>query len=142
MSNKLYIGFKGQNNSSAILVNSLSGQHCLLTNSYVGLKRDIDNLIADYDEVYLFGADKSLSDSFKIEQYAEKEGKQLTTILDLNEVIKRLSVSGIKSTISKKATNYLCNEAYWYLLEKYRGRAVLIHIPTIKHFRDIQPFVF
>ena len=142
MSNKLYIGFKGQNNSSAILVNSLSGQHCLLTNSYAGLKRDIDNLIADYDEVYLFGADKSLSDSFKIEQYAEKEGKQLTTILDLNEVVKRLSVSGMKSTISKKATHYLCNEAYWYLLEKYRGRAVLIHIPTLKHFRDIQPFVF
>lgn len=142
MSNKLYIGFKGQNNSSAILVNSLSGQHCLLTNSYAGLKRDIDNLIADYDVVYLFGADKSLSDSFKIEQYAEKEGKQLTTILDLNEVVKRLSVSGMKSTISKKATHYLCNEAYWYLLEKYRGRAVLIHIPTLKHFRDIQPFVF
>ena len=139
MSNKLYIGFKGQNNSSAILVNSLSGQHCLLTNSYAGLKRDIDNLIADYDEVYLFGADKSLSDSFKIEQYAEKEGKPLTTILDLNEVVKRLSVSGMKSTISKKATHYLCNEAYWYLLKKYCGRAALIHIPSIKHYSNIAP---
>ena len=139
--NKLYIGFKGQNNSSKIQVNSLSGQHSLLTNSFAGLKRDIDKLTVDYAEVYLFGADKSLTDSFRIEQYAEKEGKQLATILDLNKIVERLSVSGIKSTISKKATHYLCNEAYWYLLEKYQGRAVLIHIPTIKHFHNTTPLI-
>ena len=142
MSNTLYIGFKGRNNSSAILVNSLSGQHSLLTNSYAGLKRDIDNLPADYDEVYLFGADKSLSDTFRIEKYAEKDGKQLSTILDINELAERLSVSGIKSTISKKTSHYLCNEAYWHLIEKYQGRAVLIHIPTIKHFCNMAPLVF
>ena len=142
MKSTLYLGFKGHNNSSEILVNSLSGQHSLLTNSYTGLERDIDKLIEDYEEVYLFGADKSLSDSFRIEQYAEKEGKQLATILDLNEIEKLLSASGIKCTISKKATHYLCNEAYWYLLEKYKGRAVLIHIPTIKHFSDISSLVF
>ncbi len=142
MKKVLYIGFKGHNNSSAILVNSLSGQRSLLTTSYAGLKRDIEILPSDYDEVYLFGADKSLSDSFRIERYAEKEGKQLAAILDLNGLAERLSASGIKSTISKKATHYLCNEAYWYLLEKYRGRAVLIHIPTIKHFYNIAPLVF
>ena len=134
MNNALFIGFKGQNNASGILVNSLSGQHSLLTNSYVGLKRDIDKLAVDYDEVYLFGVDKSLLDSFRIEKYAEREGMKRTTILDLNEITERLSVSGIKSTISKKATHYLCNAAYWYLLEKYGGRAVLIHIPTIKYY--------
>ena len=142
MKSTLYLGFKGHNNSSGILVNLLSGQHSLLTNSYAGLKRDIDKLIADCDEVYLFGVDKSLSDSFRIEQYAEKEGKQLATILDLDMIEKRISASDIKCTISKKATHYLCNEAYWYLLEKYNGRAVLIHIPTIKHFSEITPFVF
>ena len=139
MKSTLYLGFKGHNNSSAILVNSLSGQHGLLTNSYAGLKRDIEKLIEDYEEVYLFGADKSLSDSFRIEQYAEKEGKQLATILDLSKIAERLAVSGIKSTISKTATHYLCNEAYWYLLEKYCGRAALIHIPSIKHYSNIAP---
>ena len=142
MKSTLYLGFKGHNNSSEILVNSLSGQHSLLTNSYAGLKRDIDKLIADYDEVYLFGVDKSLSDSFRIEQYAEKEGKQLVTMLDINEIVNRLSASGIKCTVSKKVTHYFCNEAYWHLLAKYKGRAVLIHIPTIKHFSEITPFVF
>lgn len=139
MNKVLYIGFKGKNNSSEILVNTLSGQHSLLTNSYSGLKRDIDKLDADYDEVYLFGTDKNLSDSFRIEQNAEIEGIQLATILDLSKIAERLAVSGIKSTISKTATHYLCNEAYWYLLKKYCGRAALIHIPSIKHYSNIAP---
>ena len=138
----LYVGFKGRNNSSEILVRSLPGQHILLTNSYAGLKRDIDKISTEHEEVYLFGADKSLSDSFRIERYAEKKGRRLVTVLDSNRLAERLSVSGIKSTISKDPTHYLCNEAYWHLLEKYRGRAVLIHIPTIKHFCNIPPLVF
>lgn len=117
-----------------MLVKSLSGQYSLLTNSFTGLKRDIDKLSADYDEVYLFGVDKSLSDSFRIEPYAEKDGVEMATTLDLNDIAEWLSASGIKSTISDKATHYLCNEAYWNLLEKFKGRAVLIHIPTVKHF--------
>ena len=134
---ELYIGFKGKNNSSAMLVSALPGQHFLLTNSFSGLKKDIDKLPADYDAVYLFGVDKNLSDSFRIEQYAAKENARLTTTLDLEAITKRLSDAGINSTISKTPTHYLCNEAYWYLLEKYQGRAVLVHIPTIKNFSRI-----
>ena len=43
-----FICFKGQNNSSSILVNALSQKHYLLTNSFDGLKKDIDKLPADY----------------------------------------------------------------------------------------------
>ncbi|MCR4677876.1 MAG: hypothetical protein K5679_03880 [Lachnospiraceae bacterium] len=134
---ELYIGFKGKNNTSAMLVSALSGQPFLLTNSFSGLKRDIDELPADYDAVYLFGVDKNLTDSFRIEQYAAKENARLTTTLNLEAITKRLSDAGINSTISKTPTYYLCNEAYWYLLVKYQGRAVLIHIPTIKNFSRI-----
>lgn len=133
----LYIGFKGKNNSSSILVNSLSSQGCLLTNSFAGLKKDIDNLSGDYDEVYLFGVDKTLTDSFRIEQCADRENIRLTTVLDLKVISERLSAAGIKSTLSDTPTHFLCNEAYWYLLEKYRGRAMLIHIPTIKNYLGI-----
>ncbi len=132
--NKLFIGFKGKNNSSAMLVNSFSGQNYLLTNSFDGLKKDIDKLPAEYDAVYLFGVDKDLTDSFRIEQIAEKDGKYLTTKLDLKSISDCFSASGIKNTISKVPTHYLCNEAYWHLLEKYEGKAVLIHIPTAKHY--------
>ena len=137
MTKVLYIGFKGKNNSSSLLVNSLSSQGCLLTNSFAGLKKDIDNLSGDYDEVYLFGVDKTLTDSFRIERSAERENTRLTTALDIKAVSERLSAAGIKSTLSDNPTHFLCNEAYWYLLEKYRGRAVLIHIPTIKNYMGI-----
>ena len=138
----LFIGFKGKNNSSAILVNSLSQQNYLLTNSFSGVKRDIDGLSDGYDEVYLFGVDKYLTDSFRIELCAEKENVKLKSILDLNEIKEQLKAVGIKSTISHNATHFLCNEAYWHLLKKYHGRVALIHIPTIKYFYNIKPLVF
>ena len=134
MKKNLYRGFKGKNNSSSMLVNSLSSQGCLLTNSFAGLKKDINNLSVDYDEVYLIGVDKTLTDSFRIEQCAERENTRLATAFDLKVISERLSAAGIKSTVSDTPTHFLCNEAYWYLLEKYRGRAVLIHIPTIKNY--------
>ena len=133
----LYIGFKGQNNSSSVLVNAMSQQHYLLTNSFSGLRKDIDQLSTECDAVYLFGVDKNLIDSFRIEQCAEKEGIRLTTKLDLKAISKRFSEAGIKCTISVTPTQYLCNEAYWYLLEKYLGKTVSIHIPTIKNYFNL-----
>ena len=130
----LFIGFKGKNNSSAMLVDHLSSHKFLLTYSFAGIKKDIDSLTAEYDKVYLFGADKNLTDSFRIEKCAERNGIQLSTILDTEDIRKKLAHAGITSTISDEPTHYLCNEAYWWLLEKYKGKAVLIHIPTIKHF--------
>ena len=138
----LFVGFKGKNNSSAILVNSLSQQNCLLTNSFSGVKRDIDSLPHEYDKVYLFGVDKYLTDSFRIELCAEKENVKLNSTLDIKEIKEQIKAAGIKSTISDNASHYLCNEAYWYLLKKYHGRVALIHIPTIKYFYNINPLVF
>jgi hypothetical protein len=136
MENTLFIGFKGNNNSSNILVSSLSSNHILLTNSFTGLKKDIEELSPDYDEVYLFGVNKNLSDSFSIECVAGKDGKRLKSELDLEELKERFASFMIKADISKVPSKYLCNEAYWYLLEKYKGNAVLIHIPTIKNFKE------
>ena len=126
--------FKGKNNSSGILVCLLSQQSCLLTNSFEGLKKDIDQIPSDYDEVYLFGADKNLRDSFLIERFAEKDGTQYASVLDLEELAKQFAFYGIKAELSAAPTGYLCNAAYGQLIEKYNGKAVLIHIPTIKHF--------
>ena len=133
----LCIGFKGKNNSSSALVNALSGQHYLLTNSFSGLKKDIDQLPIECDAVYLFGADKNLIDSFRIERSAEKEGTRLATKLDSEAISRCFSEAGINNTISETPTQYLCNEAYWYLLEKYHGKAALIHIPTIKNYYSL-----
>ena len=136
MKNTLFVGFKGKNNSSNILVSSVSSQPCLLTNSFTGLKKDIEELSSDYDEVYLFGVNKNLCDTFSIECFAEKDGKRLESKLDLEILQERFSSFRIKADISKVPSKYLCNGAYWYLLEKFKGNAVLIHIPTIKNFKE------
>ena len=60
MNSTLLIGFKGENNLSGELVKALGRDYCLLTNSFGGVKKDIDAIDAAYDSVILFGVDKNL----------------------------------------------------------------------------------
>lgn len=136
MNKILVIGFKGMNNSSKMLVEQLSSDHVLLTNSFSGLKRDIDSISTDYESVLLFGADKILTSTVRIEKCAGKDGEKIDSVIELKKVAESLEKSGIESYISEEPTAYLCNEAYWYLLKKYSGSVVLIHIPTIKHITN------
>lgn len=136
MEQRLYIGFKGKNNASSTMVRYLSKNPCLLTNSFGGVKRDIENLIDYYDYVLMFGVDKNLKNSVRIERVAEREGISLLSDLDLDDISKRLNVAGVKNCISNTPTHYLCNEAYWFSLQKFEGNVVFIHIPTIKNIGD------
>ena len=131
----LYIGFKVKNNASCILVKSISADSYLLTNSFEGLKKDIELLSRSYDSVILFGIDKNLFDTVRIEKVAEKETKEFSA-LNLDAISAQLDTVGISNYLSDKPTHYLCNEAYWYLLRKFNGRAVLIHIPSIKNINE------
>ena len=129
----LFVGFKGKSNASGLLVQSISSSHSLLTNSFAGLKKDIETINADCNPVYLFGVDKNLKDSLRIEKAAEKDSVRLETCLDTDTILEKLKASGIKACVSESPTQYLCNEAYWELLRKFGGRAVLIHMPTIRY---------
>ena len=137
MSKTLFVGFKGKNNSSGLLAESISPDHLLLTNSFAGLKRDIDSVSGEYDRVVLFGVDKNLTSNVRIEKAAVVNGEKITSILELEKIADALNFAGIQTLISDTPTAYLCNEAYMHLLEKYSGRAVLIHIPTIKNANDV-----
>ena len=134
--NTIYVCFKGKNNASFILAKSLSKDPYLLTNSFDGLKRDIENLSGELDRVFLFGVDKTLTDSIRIEKTAEKNGLRLQTVLDLNDIIDQMKKHNIKYRLADNPTRFFCNDAYWQLLSKYSGRALLIHIPTVKYFDD------
>jgi len=136
MEQRLYIGFKGKNNASSTLVECLSGSPYLLTNSFSGVKRDIECLADHYDYVLMFGVDKNLKNTVSIERVAEREGIRLCSDLDLGDISKRLTTAGVRNSISVIPTNYLCNEAYWFSLQKFRGKVVFIHIPTTKHIDD------
>ena len=90
---------------------------------------------AAYDCIIMFGIDKNLKNSVRIEQAAEKETVEFSA-LDLEEISVCLNNNGITNHICNKPTHYLCNEAYWFILRKFNGKAVFIHIPSIKNIDD------
>lgn len=133
MSKILPVGFKGKNNASRMLVEKLSSEYVLLTNSFSGLKKDIDSISSDCDCVWMFGVDKVLVSEVRIETCARKDGQTIVSVLQTDSIAKALADEGIVSEISDKPATYLCNEAYWYVLRKFSGRALFIHIPTIRY---------
>ena len=134
--NILYVGFKGMHNSSCQLVNSMQGNQYLLTNSFQGLKKDIDAIRTTYDMVLMFGLDQTLTESVRIEKCAQKDGHFVFTTADLSELSRKMEQYGIMFSISEQPTNYLCNEAYYEMLVKMECPVVLIHIPSLKYFTE------
>ena len=133
MSSTLFMGFKGKNNLSCLLAGQLSRECCLLTNSFSGVKKDIESIDTAYDCVILFGIDKNLAGTVRIERTAETDGIRYSSVLDLEKAAEAFHAAGLAAVISEAPTAYLCNEAYGHLLRKFSGRAVLIHIPTMKN---------
>lgn len=131
--NTLFVGFKGVNNASNKLVSLLNGDMLFLTNSFDGLAKDIQGLTSEYSEVYMFGIDKNLTASVRIESCAERNGCILTSNLFLNDIVEMLRINGVRSSISDSPTKYLCNDAYFRMLERVNGNAVFIHIPSGKN---------
>ena len=84
----------------------------------------------------MFGCDKSLKGGVRLERFAERNGIKLATSHDLVLLSEKLTDGGIANTISVTPTHYLYNEAYWYALKKFEGKAVFIHIPTIKNIDE------
>lgn len=133
MNSTLFLGFKGKNNLSCLLAGQMSRDCLLLTNSFGGLKKDIESIDTAYDCAILFGIDKNLAGTVRIERTAEKDGTRYASALNLEKTAEFFRAAGLAAEISETPTAYLCNEAYWHLLGKFSGKAVLIHIPTMKN---------
>lgn len=130
---KLYMGFKGSGNISGILARALSEDAVLLTNSFAGVKKDIEAIEESPETVYIFGLDKELRHEIRIETAAERSGIRLGSRLDIERMADSFVEAGIMNWISDAPTCYLCNEAYWYALERFQGRAVFIHVPPKRY---------
>lgn len=127
----LFIGFKGKNNTSAMLVRQLSKDSLLLTNSFAGLERDILSIAEVYNSICMFGVDKSLNGTVRIEQCAVLQGACASSTYDIQALSRKMVQHNIHHSISDIPTQYLCNAAYYHMLCKNRN-AVFIHIPSIK----------
>lgn len=134
--NILYVGFKGRHNSSCQLVSRLPGERLLLTNSFSGLRREIGGISRLYDAVYLFGLDKSLCGSVRVETCAEEAGHILYTLADVLELAHKFAVLGIPCAVSRQPSGYLCNAAYYRLLEKMPCPVLLVHIPPLRNLPE------
>lgn len=129
----LYVAFKGKGNSSNKIVSSFDGDKLFLTNSYMGLNRDIDSIHDTYDLVYMFGLDKQLRGDIRIDSVAAKDGVRLCSDIDLDAIMTKLNENGIAVSIGTTPTKYLCNEAYWCMLNKYDNHVVFFHVPSIRY---------
>ena len=136
MANILYIAFKGKNNSSCQLVSQMHADAFYLTNSFPGIKRDIDTLSMNYEKILMFGLDKNLHDAVRFERAAQKDGKLLYSSMDIEPYLTLANEMGISYTVSEAPGTYLCNEAYWYVLQKAECPVLFLHIPSTPHMSD------
>ncbi len=68
----LYVGFEVDGNYSKKIVCRLSDDELFLTNSYNGLKKDIDHINGTYDVVDMFGLEKRLKGNVRIDCVAQR----------------------------------------------------------------------
>ncbi len=132
----LFTGFKGRNNSSSILAEQLSSERLLLTNSFAGLQKGIESIDKEYDTVVMFGVDTTLTSSVRIERVASWDGIKRVSSLDLGWIADALNIAGLSTVISDTPTAYLCNAAYYHMLNKFSGKAVFIHVPPVRYVDD------
>ena len=132
----LYTGFKGKYNSSYQVLSRCSGETLALTNSFDGLKRDIMNITDTYDLVIMFGLDTKLRDVVRIEAVAEYDGIKKMTKIDCNTICRHMKETNIPCVVSETPTKYLCNAAYYHMLQKTDEKAVFVHIPSLKNMSE------
>ena len=132
----LYVAFKGNGNSSNKIVRNLNGDKLFLTNSYGGLKKDIDNINRTYDLVYMFGLDKNLKGNIRIDCVAQRDEVYLYSTVNVDSIAMKLNQNGIITNIGNTPIQSLCNEAYWYMLRKCNCHVIFIHVPSIRYVTE------
>ena len=132
----LYVAFKGNGNSSNKIVRNLNGDKLFLTNSYGGLKNDIDNINCTYDLVYMFGLDKNLKGNIRIDCVAQRDQVYLYSTVNVDSIAMKLNQNGIITNIGNTPIQSLCNEAYWYMLRKCNCQVIFIHVTSKKYVTE------
>ena len=134
----LYTGFRGKNNASCQLVELINpNDKVLLTNSFEGIKKDLDNIsLESYDLIIMFGINKNLKDKLIIEINSNLNLEYLNTKVNYDELKSMISDNDIEVDLNFKPTKYLCNYAYHNALLRNKN-SIFIHIPGISKITDI-----
>ena len=146
----LLTAFKGNNNSSKILLDSISGDNIrkkLLTNSFDACEQEIVEAISIFQPEYVisFGR-KPVINRLYIEPAACNECDCIRTNFDISVLEKSLSKHDLPYKVSSKLSNYLCNHAYYCglrYIEKNTAetKMIFIHIPDMKNIQNMDSVI-
>lgn len=142
----LLTAFKGNNNSSNVLLNRISSFYAerkLLTNSFDACRREIIEAISICrpDYVISFGI-KPVINRLYIEPEARSNGICISTNFNISYLTDNMKKYNLHFKLSSKPSNYLCNHVYWHGLDYIRRnmpetKMIFIHVPEIKRFQSI-----
>ncbi len=133
----LLVAFKGKHNTSYQLVSLFEENKLFLTNSFQGIDKDIENAdVEKYYHIIMFGLDKNLMEEIRIERIAKWDGSIKETNIDVDKIKEVFNANDIKCKVSEKSSKYLCNYAYYKMLEKANNNTIFIHIPGLKNMKN------
>lgn len=141
----LVAGFKGNNNSSKILLDNLTNNidKLYLENDKEESVNQLLNIAAIYDIILLFGQKPVLKNKISVERKATLNGNTICSHFDF-ENIKNFFDKKYPLKFSENAGTSYCNHLYYHGLKEFSGsknKIVFIHVPMLKNIDDMTSLV-
>lgn len=146
----LLTGFKGNNNSSKILLDAINCDNVnkkLLTNTFASCEREIIDAISLLQPKFVisFGR-KPVINRLYIEPIACNNDEFIRSTFDVSILEQSLAEHDLKYRLSANPSHYLCNHAYYAGLNyieknKLETKMIFIHVPDMKNIQDMELLV-
>jgi len=137
----LFIGFNGFNNTSKVIIDKINNDKVLFNNSYKEIDNQlVDINVEDYELIIMLGLRGNLKRSIRLEINSLLNDELITTNLNYSNVKKYFNDNDISCIVNDKPTNYLCNYAYYKVLQKNKN-TIFIHVPKIKNMKDLDKLI-
>ena len=137
----LFTGFNGFNNTSKVIIDKINNDKLLFNNSYKEIDNQLVNSnVEEYDLIIMLGLKSNLKRSIRLEVNSLLNDELVTTNISYCNVKKYFNDNGISCIVNDKPTNYLCNYAYYKVLQKNKN-TIFIHVPKLKNIKDLDKLI-
>lgn len=137
----LFTGFNGFNNTSKVIIDKINNDKLLFNNSYKEIDNQLVNInVEEYDLIIMLGLKSNLKRSIRLEVNSFLNDELVTTNISYCNVKKYFNDNGISCIVNDKPTNYLCNYAYYKVLQKNKN-TIFIHVPKLKNIKDLDKLI-
>ena len=130
----LVTGFCGNDNPSNILVSNIEkGESLIFLNSFPAIDRFLSTVdLSQFQVILMFGVRNNLKTKAHFETCAALNGERLMTSVNFIKMREDFLSEGISTIVNENPTNFLCNYAYFRVLQKNKN-AIFIHLPPTKY---------